>query len=178
MRAKPITVGLPTQNTVKALNTLLAEDLVDFDETTDPVEMLYAELVASGMNMTHAYCQATGRPPPASAAESRSLSPRRDTMTRKPGVRKMIQRLMNERAETTALRGAQLRALIEELLVDMATDDMAPNRERLAAADRLAKLTHVQAFAPPVNERESDERKTSAEIFAEIKKLIRPVDAS
>lgn len=99
-------------------------------------------------------------------------------MTRKPGVRKMIQRLMNERAETTALRGAQLRALIEELLVDMATDDMAPNRERLAAADRLAKLTHVQAFAPPVNERESDERKTSAEIFAEIKKLIRPVDAS
>lgn len=166
----PRRVGLPTMSTVRALNTITQGDYSEFEETSDPTEILFAQLVASGMNLTAAYFQAMGLDMP-TPEEARHQSPRRDAMTRKPQVRKLIQRLVSERLETTALRGQLARIEIEEALREMLSDPLQDPRIKMAAIDRYGRMTHVQAFAPPRDERPSDSARSATEIYDELRKI-------
>jgi hypothetical protein len=168
----PQLVGQHTAATATVLRKIVNETQpFDVEESCEPEHIMFADLVAGGMNLTHAYCAASGLPAPIDSTDAHRLSPARDRFMRDPGLRKLLKRKINERMSQTVDRGSMLRIFIEEQLLEIASNDMNGVNARLQALTKLANLTHVRALDKP-EERKDDAPASSAEIMSQLKDLL------
>lgn len=169
--------NLPTIHPkTQAVLTRVAQEPIRLgvQETTEPEEILFVELITNGgMGITPAYMTATGRGDPQDMAEVRAYASAAQEMRTRPQVKVLLQRRLREVAATRMQDGELLRQRIVAELEAGLDDPMEPLKTKLAVIDRLAKLTHVQAFSPPVARKEDDVPKDSGAILDRIRKLVK-----
>lgn len=143
-------------------------------ETSDPEEMLFVELITNGgMGITPAYLTATGRGDPESSDDIRKFGTAAQEMRTRPQVKVLLQRKLREAAANRMQDGEIVRQRIVSELNTIIDDPMESPKVKLAAIDRLAKLTHVRAFDPPVARKEDEAPKDSGAILDRIRKLVK-----
>jgi len=143
-------------------------------ETSDPEEVLFVELITNGgMGITPAYLTATGRGDPENMDEVRAFGSAALEMRTRPQVKVLLQRRLREAAANRMQDGELTRQRITAELNAIVDDPMESPKTKLAAIDRLAKLTHVQAFAAPVARKEDELPKNSGDILDRIRKLVK-----
>lgn len=143
-------------------------------ETSDPEEMLFVELITNGgMGITPAYLTATGRGDPESSDDMRKFATAAQEMRTRPQVKVLLQRKLREHA-TNRMQDAEItRQRIFTELMAMLDDPIQEPRVKIAAIDRIGKLTHVRAFDPPAARKEDDKIRSSDDVLDRIRKLVK-----
>lgn len=176
MTDNPVTILNQHPATAVALQRIAsAPARLGVQETTDPEEVLFVELVLSGESITGAFMRAAGKVGTVDidAAEMRSWSGAAQEYRSRPGVNALLQRRLRDFQRTRAQDGALTRVFIEKRLLGIIEDEMVEPKTAISAIDRLAKLTHVQAFAPPTARKEDEVPSTTADTIARIKKILK-----
>jgi hypothetical protein len=169
-----ITTINPSPATTRVLQKIAAAPAkVGVQETTDPEECLFVELIMSGESITGAFLRATGKGVDLDSATLRSWSGAAQEYRSRPEVNALLQRRLREHARTKAQDGALMRLFIEKRLVAFVEDEMVEPKIAMAAIDRIGKLTHVRAFDPPSARKEDEAPTTVSDTLNRLKNILK-----
>jgi hypothetical protein len=164
-------------HTARTLEAVAAEQIRQgIQETDDPEEIAFVEMIINGWSITRAFLEATGKGVGLDTSEQRKWSGAAQELRNKPEVKVMLQRRLREAMRNNAQDAALIRRRMQVELETMLDDELLEPKTKLAAMDRLGKMTHIRAFDPPAARKEDDEPKTASDVLDRIKKLVKRED--